>query len=79
MHPRADGLTGVAVLQMMKPFIDPVTKDKIRCASGTAGLEEQVDLDQVEACMGGRSQWQFQPSVYGSQMECAPEHASAGP
>lgn len=52
---------------LISPFIDPVTRDKIKFVSRDSGrtlLEENFDMDELEANVHGRNEVAFSSSVY---------------
>lgn len=52
-----------------------MTRAKIHFVTGKANaelLENNLAPDKLEACMGGRSSWQYNNAFYGSKMEYVP-------
>jgi len=59
--------------QVIKPFVDPITYQKIKFVyssdpSTMTVLEEAFDFDQLEKSFGGRSTWEFNFEKYSDLM-----------
>ena len=60
-------------LQLIRPFIDPVTAHKIHFLQSSSpdtlkALDEVIGLHQLEHGFGGQAQWEFDVSEYAAMM-----------
>lgn len=54
-------------LQALHPFIDPVTAEKVVFVNSQNEAEvmaQRFDMDQMEACLGGRGSWTYNKQEY---------------
>ncbi len=53
--------------QALHPFIDSVTAEKVVFVSSqneAAVMAQKFDMDQMEACLGGRGSWTYDKQEY---------------